>query len=221
MIREFVKNDIYHSLNYDIFRWEDFEISEINNDYNSILRILYYDYYYEMKFSENSCQIRCSPGKVLIEDRVNIIMDGSLKFITIRIQEWLERIKNDMLHPVEKRLIDDSIQQFRDEIDSKIGEMEDEYFTNEEGNELRERLEQLEKMILEKDAQEELQEEISKMKEEIEFLKATVSTLTKKKWLKNALIKIWSWGQKEENQKLIESGIKLVENVSQMDIPKF
>ena len=58
------------------------------------------------------------------------------------------------------------------------------------------------------------------MKEEIQFLKATIDTLTKKKWLKNALIKMWSWGQKEENRKLIESGLEAVKTISQMDIPK-
>ncbi|MCI8902087.1 MAG: hypothetical protein HFH76_16020 [Lachnospiraceae bacterium] len=89
-------------------------------------------------------------------------------------------------------------QNFREEIENKLCEMEDGYFTKDEGDELRVRLEQLEKMIREKDSQEELQVEISKMKEELEFLKAAINTLTKKKWLKSALVKMWSWGQNEK-----------------------
>jgi len=58
------------------------------------------------------------------------------------------------------------------------------------------------------------------MKEEIEFLKQSIDTLTKKKWLKNALVKMWSWGQKEENRKLIESSVEAVKAISQMDFPK-
>ena len=103
---------------------------------------------------------------------------------------------------------------------TKFDEIEDRYFTKEEGDELRERLEQLEKIILEREHQEDREDEISKMKEEIEFLKATIDTLTKKKWLKSALVKMWSWGQNEENRKLIESGVEAVKAISQMDIPK-
>ena len=119
-----------------------------------------------------------------------------------------------------KRFINDSIQKFREEIENKFDEIEDRYFTKEEGDELRERLEQLEKIILEREHQEDREDEISKMKEEIEFLKATIDTLTKKKWLKSALVKMWSWGQNEENRKLIESGVEAVKAISQMDIPK-
>ena len=62
-----------------------------------------------------------------------------------------------MLNPIEKRFIDDSIQKFREEIESKFEEIEDGFFTKDEGDILRERLEQIENIILERDSQEELQ----------------------------------------------------------------
>lgn len=31
---------------------------------------------------------------------------------------------------------------------------------------------------------------------------------------------MWSWGQEDENRKLIESGVEAVKAISQIDIPK-
>ncbi len=220
MLRDCIKNSIYGALNFDVFRYEDFIIEIIDNNYNNKICIKYDDYYCNMEFNGEPCEIKYSPGKVLIEESSALSLSKFENNIKTLIQEWLKRIKRDMINPLEKRFVDNSIQKFREEIESKLCEMEDGYFTKDEGNELRERLKQLEKMISERDSQEELQAEILRMKGELEFLKATIDTLTKKKWLKNALVKMWVWGQKEENQKLIESGFEAVKTISQMDIPK-
>jgi hypothetical protein len=221
MLRDYIKNKIFNELNYDIFRFEDFKVVEVNAS-ESILQIENGEYYFKMKFELEMeyCEIRFSPGKVFKEEKWDIELPLFENVILNHLHDWLNGIKDDMLNPIEKRFIDDSIQKFREEIESKFEEIEDGFFTKDEGDILRERLEQIENIILERDSQEELQAEISKMKEEIQFLKATIDTLTKKKWLKNALIKMWSWGQKEENRKLIESGLEAVKTISQMDIPK-
>lgn len=221
MLRDYIKNKIFNELNYDIFRFEDFKVVEVNAS-ESILQIENGEYYFKMKFELEMeyCEIRFSPGKVFKEEKWDIELPLFENVILNHLHDWLNGIKDDMLNPIEKRFIDDSIQKFREEIESKFEEIEDGFFTKDEGDILRERLEQIENIILERDSQEELQAEISKMKEEIQFLKATIDTLTKKKWLKNALIKMWSWGQKEENRKLIESGLEAVKTISQIDIPK-
>lgn len=219
MLRECIKNKVFGALSHDIFRYEDFTIVE-NDGYKDDIQIWYSDYYFRMEFESSYCQVRFSPGKVLIEETINLELSQFEDRISIHIHNWLNRIKRDMLNPIEKRFIDNKIQEFREAVESKFEEIEDNYFTKAEGDELRERLEQLEKMISEMDSQEELKAEILKMREELEFLKATIDTLTKKKWFKNALLKFWSWGQKEENRKLIESGVEVVKTISQMDIPK-
>lgn len=219
MLRDCIKNLIFRALNDDIFRYEDFTVDE-TDDYENTLYIQYNDYYFRMVFDSDYCEITYSPGKIFIEETDELKILNFEYYIVTKIKEWLNRIKSEMLNPIEKRFIDDSIQKFREEMDSKLSEVDDGYFTNEEGNELREKLEQLENLILERDSQKEMQSEIVKMKEEIEFLKATINTLTKRKWFKNALMKMWSWGQKEENRKLIESGVEAVKAISQMDIPK-
>lgn len=219
MLRECIKNEVFGALNHDIFRYEDFTIVE-NSGYGSNIQIEYSDYYFRMEFGIEYCEIKFSPGKVLIEETINLKLSQFEERISIHIHNWLNRIKRDMLNPIKGRFVDNKIQEFREEVESKLEEIEDNYFTQDEGDKLRERLEQLEKMISEMDSQDELKAEISKMKEELEFLKATIDTLTKKKWFKNALVKFWSWGQKEENRKLIESGVEVVKTISHMDIPK-
>ena len=79
---------------------------------------------------------------------------------------------------------------FKKELESRLKKVEDTSFTKAEGEDLKSRLETLEKMILQSKEQEGiLKEEIVKMQEEIQYLKATIGTTTKRKWLKNAVIK--------------------------------
>lgn len=239
-IRDQFKNEIFASLNFDIFRFEDFEI-DINSEDNSgsIIKISYDKCFIELNLSNNqknnqrrtfdglhvnnqvkNCFIKYLPGKFFAQEEEEMDINEFITYKEQKIHDWLLRVKEEMLNPLDRRFITDNIQKFREEIENKLEGIEDGYFTNEEGIELREKLDQLENIILNRDSQEEMQSEIAKMKEEIEFLKATVNTLTKKKWLKNALVKMWSWGQKEENRKLIESGFEAVKAISQIDIPK-
>ena len=140
MLRDCIRNEIFEALNYDIFRNEDFVISE-NDDKKSIVKIQYNDYYYIMEFQghSSSCQVVNSPGIALIEDSFTTSVT-SMKFVIMNIHEWLERIKNDMLNPVERRFVDNSIQKFREEVESKLEKIEDGCFTKAEGDELKERL---------------------------------------------------------------------------------
>lgn len=224
LIRDSVKNKIFDALNFDVFRFEDFttSITENKSDFidECILIISHDKYYFQITFNYLKCKMHFSPGNIYIDDSCEVKIDLFMREYENYIHEWLYRVKDDMLNPIEKRFIDDEINKFKEEIDSKIAEIEDGYFTKEEGEELRKRLEQSEKVFLERDTQEDLQSEISKMKKEIEFLKSTVNTLTKKKWIRNAFVKMVNWGQKEENRKLIESGFEAVKAISQIDIPK-
>lgn len=224
IIRDYIKNEIYDALNFDIFRFEDFTV-DITSAEDAIskkcnIKIMYDKYFFNIILGTDNCWMKYSPGSIFLEDSEKVKLNEFFKFKEQTIHNWLLRIKNDMLNPLERRFLDDNIHKFREEIESKLDEIEDDFFTKDEGDELRARLDQLEKMILERDSQEELHAEITKMKEEIEFLKATIDNLSKKRWVRNALVKMWSWGQKEENRKLIESGFEVVKAISQVDIPK-
>ena len=222
IIRDNVKNKIYHALNFDFFRYEDFSIEVADNKDGfvdeCVFTISYDKYYFEIIFDSNKCRITFSPGDIYLDGSDEIKIDVFMKRYEDYIHEWLIRVKEDILNPVEQRFIDSEINKFKVEMEHKLEEIDDSYFTKEEGNELKERLEQLENSILEQNSQKELQTEIVKMKEEIKFLKETINTLSKKKWLRNALIRIWTWARKEENRNLIESSVETIKAISQMDI---
>lgn len=223
MIRDKVKSKIFNSLNYDIFRIEDFNISdELNGDTYNIC-ITYENSYFNLEFSSDCgyCRTTCRPGDVFIKNKSRIDLDVFESNVSRMLQSWMKRIKDELVNPIEQRFINSELQNFKKQLDNRLDEIEDSLFSKEEGEELKNRLELLEKMVQDRmGMDDESEAEIRKMREEIEFLRATVDTLTKKKWIKNALVKIWVWGQKPENQKLIESGISTVKAISQMDIPE-
>lgn len=219
MIRDCVKNIIFQALNYDIFRFEDFSIEE--KDYsNGTIKISNDEYYYLIHFSAEECRATYSPGVVLTVENDNIQNRRFEMQIVDSLHNWLNRVKRDMLSPLQDRFINQAIQDFRVQLDDKLNEIDNSLFTKEECEELKSRLDMLEEMIEGKENQnEELNSEVKKMKAEIEFLKDSVDKLTKKKWLKNAMLKMWIWSQKPENRKIIEAGVDTVKTISKMDLP--
>lgn len=222
MIRQSIKNIIFEALNYDIFRFEDFEIKESSTYSGERLLISKDEYFYQISLEESACKIYYCPGKVMEKENDTIAIGSFENKINSDIHSWLGRVKRDMLDPLQERFITQSLQEFQTKLNEKLEEMtSDMLFTSEEKIELKERLDMIEKMIIENNSENaDLQSEIKKMQREIEFLKSAVDTLTKKKWLKNALTKMWTWGQQPENKKMIEAGAEAVKAISQIDFSK-
>lgn len=221
MIRQSIKNIIYESLDYSIFRRDDFEITEDINDGEYVLNIKKDEFYFMIILYSDSDKyiICCSPGQVT--DRCEFEKD--IKFfvasITKDIREWLNRVKIELLEPVNVRYINASIESFIRDLDEKLQEVDDAYFTKEEGEQLAERLDKLEEMIKSREGvekeNEQLYSEINKIKTELEFLKATINNTTKRKWLKNMLLKINAWRKDPSNQELIQLGMEGVKTIAQ------
>lgn len=220
MLRTYIKNIILNSLTYDVFRFEDFNIEESITGANTKVKIKYDIFFYNISLIQDSesCDVYYNPGLVLSEESDTISMKFFEKNIVNSIHNWLDRTKIEMLNPIQERFINMEIKNFREQLDAKLNEIDNSFFTKAESDELKKRLDILEQMISdEKVKNTELQSEISKMKKEIEFLKNTVDKMEKKKWLRNALLKMWNWSQKPENQKLIEAGVNTVREISKID----
>lgn len=225
MIRESVKQEIFNSLNYDIFRFEDFAINE---EYSGDIYKMYIkkdEYYFvisiEVSYDEEvNIKIMYSPGDVLKEYSVKIGLSRFNSDIVLNIKKWLLIIKKEMLTPLQSRYFDNTIEAFRDEINSKLESIEDTYFTNVEAEKLKDKLEELEKILADRENDElekELKKEIAKMKDEINFLKNTISNTKKRKWFKNVLLKTMAWSKNPQNKELIKMGIDGVKAISQID----
>lgn len=218
MLRNSMKNIIYNALNFDIFRFEDFEFDE--SKAFALLSISYDEFYLNISGNSNALEITYSPGSVLNQESEAISLTSFEKKIETIIHNWLLRIKRDLLTPMQTRFVIDQIDKFRDEVNEKLKDMDDTYFSAEEGKQLKEKLDELEVSFVQASQENnEIKEELEQLKSEISFLRETINTLSKKRWYVHALIKLFAWGQKKENQLLIKSGFEAVKAITQIDIP--
>lgn len=217
MLRNSMKNIIYNALNYDIFRLDDFEIDESRS---YIFSISYDEFYLNISGNSNILEITYSPGSVLNQESETIPLDSFEKKIERIIHNWLLRIKRDLFTPIQNRLVIDQLDKFRTEMNDKLKDMDDTYFSLEEGRQLKEKLDELEANFIQASQEnEEIRNELEQVKSEIDFLRETINTLSKKKWLGHALTKFFTWSQKKENQLLIKSGFEAVKAITQIDMP--
>ena len=220
MIRESVKNYVFELLDYDIFRFEEFTIREGKFNSRESIKISIDDYYFMFYFERDTCHIQYNPGVILTEEKEEFEAKIFQRNISRIVINWLERVKSEKMNPLQERYINQKIQDFKKELESRLEKVEDTSFTRDEREDLKSRLEILEDIILQNKEQEGvLKEEIIKMQKEIQHLKATIGTSTKRKWLKNAVIKMWSWSLKPENKKLIELTRDTVKSITQIDFP--
>jgi hypothetical protein len=225
MIRESIKHEIYEKLNYDIFRFEDFVVKEKLNDQEYFIDIRKNEFYFMIKFDFNdssNVRILYLPGMIFNEDTELIPLSNFNSSVKRSIASWLTRVKIEMLNPMQCRYIDNTIEAFIDDINSKLDNIDDTYFTKSEGEDLAIRLEKLEILLTEresKDENKELLQEITRMKNEISFLKNTIDKMTKRKWLKNTLLKMRAWSKNPQNKELIMMGMEGVKAISQLDFP--
>lgn len=226
MIRKSIKNKIYSWLNYDIFRCEDFLIQEKQDDKEFAIDIIKDEYYFKMKIRQSNIEtieIYLKPGEIYEGGYLKADIQEINSRVKDSIIAWLLRVKEEMLSPIQYRYYNNTIESFMDEINNKLQDIDDTYFTKSEGDSLANRLEQIEKLLTERGDREndiELLQEIEKMKIEIDFLKSTIDKTTKRKWFKNTLMKMRAWSKDPENQELIKLGMEGVKALSQINVPQ-
>lgn len=137
--------------------------------------------------------------------------------ISQAIWTWLDNLWEDITITPENRIF----MAQRDEIEKikeKVNGLPDEYFSAEEGNELRNRLEKLESQLTEKLSVDnpdkaEADKQVEKLHQEIEILKQTIHSLKKSGWFKSFVTKTMTWLADPSNQKLLKSGKELITNM--------
>jgi len=241
MIRgKFYKDIIIKIDSHERFESYDFKISSESNAYNTMLEIEYKiqseflltfkipssvtskegssDYYL---FSGTVC-----PGPISYQESFNF---KGLQGIFNTIERWLDCIWEELTsNPIVKYI--ESQQEQINDIFEKFDSIDDEYFTKVEAEDLKNRLDELEKTLkdeaikLNKD-KELLQNELIKLHTDIETLKLTITSLNKNGWLKSFTGKIFKWTSKTENRALLKDGFSLVkaflpENIRN-DFPPF
>lgn len=166
--------------------------------------------YLDYKFSGEH-----SPGEVNVTETFVVgDLGGFLKVIT----RWLNLLKEDLINEPTRRALESQQAQINNLVES-VGDIEDIYFTNQEAEALRQRLDALEKRFEEQLRNDktmkkaDLDERLEKMTKQIEALKQQVGVLSKKSWLKTFVGRFVTWSADPHNQKLLESGVKTVKQI--------
>lgn len=130
------------------------------------------------------------------------------------IGAWLTNLWEDITITPENRIFISQKEEI-EKIKEKVNGLPDEYFSAEEGNELKNRLEKLESQLSEKLSIDnpdkvEADKQIEKLHQEIEILKQTIYSLKKSGWFKSFVTKTMTWLADPSNQKLLKSGKELI-----------
>ena len=159
------------------------------------------------------------PGPLAFEEQLSL---SSKNDILNNIKTWLDCIWEELLtNPFIKKM--ESQQSQIDEILKNYDNISDTYFTLEEANELKIRLDKLEgdlKAEIQKNTQEKRGQEIeiNKLHKDIETLKETLHSFKKKGWLKSFTSKVVKWSMNSDNRKLLGDGYKVVRELLPPDV---
>lgn len=155
-----------------------------------------------------------SPGPFALEESFSF---SGTNYLDEYINTWLNEIWEELKsNPVVAHI--DSQRKEIDEIFERLDGSSEDFFTQDEAEELRARLDDLEKKFNEefkkeiKD-KEELKKEVSSLNKDIETLKVTLSSFNKKSWMKELVGKVFKWVKNPNNRKALKQGYSVVREI--------
>lgn len=156
------------------------------------------------------------PGEYAHEQ--DLCLKGGAQLMT-EIKSWVQRIEQDIRsNPLGRRLaeqqarIDDLLKQFSSVPSGN------EYFTREEAEDMRKRLDKLEGQLVEQLKKASLddkaeQQKISEVDNDIGVLKAQLEQVPKKSWFKRLAVRLGIWAADPTNQQLLQAGGAVVKGL--------
>ena len=151
------------------------------------------------------------PGEMSLKETQHF--EGKKELLK-RIRSWQDNLWEELISiPVQKEMEKQEI--IINELKQKVKDLPDTFFTEEEGEDIKKKLQDLEDSLTERIEKEikdknELEKSINELHLEIESLKETVYSLNKQNWFKSAIAKTYNWLSKDKNRKLLIEGTKLL-----------
>jgi len=142
--------------------------------------------------------VEYTPGTILFTNEISKVKME--EYFTI-ITQWLSNLREELESaPLWRQVTShqEKLEEIEKIIDQQANDNADLFFSKEEGNQLKEKLNQLEKILQENlketnTEEEELEEQQEKLHKEVEMLKVQVEYLNKKKWLLSLSTKFMNW----------------------------
>ncbi len=236
MLRAAQKNEIIKTINNsDIFDFYDFELKE--KDAHVMIKYLHSkkDFYFSFHVPKEETYKTIlntakkgfwfigwmQPGRISSSE--NFSLEGFDR-VYEQIELWLKELDVELvdLH-IQKKLIntEEKIEEILGKINEMTEELEDTFFTREEAENLMEKLDSMEKSIIDNlekviTDKTELEKEIIHLKKEIEKLKNSTERISKKNWVKKCFYKMGEWTLNPEKRNFILGGIKFLGGVSKI-----
>lgn len=161
------------------------------------------------------------PGEISLEEKIKF--EGQNNIYTY-LKIWLANLWKEITIQPELRKME-QVQEELEEIRSKFDNLSEDFFTKEEADSLKDRLD-----ILERNFKEKLEIEIADkelliqtlgdLHKELEKLKGQTTFLNKKSWFKSFGIKLFSWITKEENRKFLKDTKEIIKPLLPESIDK-
>lgn len=197
---------IKEKLSQKIFTSDDFKLHTNSTSSGISLNIMYlYNSTYKFTLfidqTGSNFSVNLSPGTIIANESFSDLSHSQVMF---KIDTWLNNISNSLeIDPVVRKVLNNekAIQEIRDSFNDLFTDSAEEFFSDSEGQDIKQRLDKLEKMFSEKleedvSDKELLKQEVSNLKNEINALKVQVGAFSKKNWLLSLSTKFYLWGQR-------------------------
>ena len=162
----------------------------------------------------NTIYCRISPGELTTAEGISVTGDEGL---ISALSRWLS-ILLDELDTVPTFAQIEQQQHEISEILKQVDERPDEYFTREEAEGLKEKIDELERMIQKSirdsvEDEESVKEQLSTIKKDFETLKSQIPSLTKKGWSGSFMVRYHKWTRNFGSANLLKSGVQAVKGL--------
>lgn len=154
------------------------------------------------------------PGEMAYAEKIGVYdKDGLLSAIhdwTVRLHDELSAIPANRQIEEQKRQLEEMLKNFE--------QLPDEFFSQDEAQQLRQKLDELEKKLVHnieqtvKDKQE-LSMKVDAIKADISALKNNLDTHKKKTWVGSLSVRFLNWIKDPTNRQLLKSGVELANNL--------
>jgi hypothetical protein len=207
------------------FKESDFRVLIKDVETKYILEITYsyepeYQFIASMYLSGDVVQgeveitVTASPGEIFKREKTENVRPNQLNS---HIKAWLTRLINELVSvPIQRQ-----IEEQQREIENILGQLDDvpkEYFSRQEAEDLRFRLEEMEARLTSNlqetvTNQAELKTRVKAISDDMAILKENINVLNKRGWAKSLVTRTFEWVKDPANRKVLKAGAEVAKEL--------
>ena len=215
MVRAAFVQDLVRRIASQGFDEHDFTFDSSEDEYGHAL-VITYRYEPEYRLTAHFTPPRdvvtggMAPGRVTSSEPFEVKNASEFGYL---VGEWAKRVGEELRAAPFARELQEQRRRI-DELLAEFDDLPDEYFTREEAEDLRARLQQLEQQLAEHISasaafDKNVDERLEELHEEFDDLRTNVDRLRKKGWLASFAKRVYRWGKDPANRALLKDGVEV------------